>query len=618
MYQVIDDKEYSLNEQMGLPENARFTDVVAYWGSRLSPEQQAGYFEFLSISRLLECFQNGENHVFHKYWTKSAVFKPMLAEQHIVMYEDEESGDILAVTYILDLTSRFKEEEYKRKLEDNPEHSVTELSVRLLSSVGAYVGGLKENLSMMSELENQKTHLEEQTLQLEKALADATLNSEIVDSISKLYWLIYRMDLISETYEEVSAGHEMHRLTGRTGNTTELFKEVCEKVVSKEYQKIMKTFLDVSTLPERLKDTESVALEYLSASGSWHMGRFIVKKRDEKGNVINVLYVVRQIDKQKQLEMEYKQKLLEAAEDARRANMAKTDFLRRMSHDIRTPINGIQGMISIAEHCPDDKDKQKECRDKIKEASSFLLELVNDILDMNKLESGAVVLEHKPFNLLQVLRETNSIAAMNGILKKLSVSMNHEQVYHTHLIGSPLHFKQVLQNIVGNAVKYNREGGAVQLSCEEISCENGRAFYRFICSDTGRGMSREFIKHAFEPFTQEEINARSSYTGTGLGLAIAKQLVEKMGGEIEVESEVNVGTTFTVLLPFEVDTAYEEEMDAEEKNPDEILSGVRVLLAEDNEINIEVAEFILEKCGYKGYNGKKWKGRCGYICCIRS
>lgn len=298
----------------------------------------------------------------------------MLAEQHIVMYEDEESGDILAVTYILDLTSRFKEEEYKRKLEDNPEHSVTELSVRLLSSVGAYVGGLKENLSMMSELENQKTHLEEQMLQLEKALADATLNSEIVDSISKLYWLIYRMDLISETYEEVSAGHEMHRLTGRTGNTTELFKEVCEKVVSKEYQKIMKTFLDVSTLPKRLKDTESVALEYLSASGSWHMGRFIVKKRDEKGNVINVLYVVRQIDKQKQLEMEYKQKLLEAAEDARRANMAKTDFLRRMSHDIRTPINGIQGMISIAEHCPDDKDKQKECRDKIKEASSFLLE----------------------------------------------------------------------------------------------------------------------------------------------------------------------------------------------------------------------------------------------------
>ena len=480
---------------------------------------------------------------------------------------------------------------------DNPEHSMTSLSVRLLSSVGAYIGGIKENLFMMEELAKKQKSLEASLIQLQKALANATLNSEIVDSISKIYWLIYRMDLVSGIYEEISAGNEMHRLTGKTGNIVEVFKEVRETIVSEEHQELMKKFLDISTLADRLKDTESVAMEYRAASGSWHLGRFIVKKRDKNGRVSNVLYVVRQIDKQKQLELEYRQKLLETAEDARKANMAKTDFLRRMSHDIRTPINGIRGMVEIADHFSDNIEKQNECRAKVKEASGFLLDLVNSILDMNKLESGAVILEHQPFDLIQVLEENNSITEMNGALKSLKISTDHTKIRHVHLIGSPVHLKQILQNIAGNAVKYNREGGSISFSSEEVSCENGKAVYRFICTDTGRGMSEEFLQHAFEPFAQEDTSARTSYMGTGLGLSIAKQLAEMMGGSIEVESKLNMGTTFILTLPFEIDESYIEEKERTTVLSSEALNGVQVLLVEDNALNMEIARFLLENAG---------------------
>ena len=288
--------------------------------------------------------------------------------------------------------------------------------------------------------------------------------------------------------------------------------------------------------------------------------------------------------------------------------MAKTDFLRRMSHDIRTPINGIQGMIAIAEHFPDDVKKQAECRRKVKEAASFLLELVNSILDMNKLESGVIVLEHQPFDLRDVLQEINEVARMNAELRGLQVSVDHTKMFHCHLVGSPLHLKQILQNIDGNAVKYNREGGSISFSATEVACADGRVTYQFVCSDTGRGMSKEFLSHAFEPFAQEDTSARTVYMGTGLELSIARQLAEMMGGTIEVESEQNVGTTFTTTILFEIDTAYEEEDTRRQAVLEGDVSGTKVLLVEDNELNMEIARFILENEGIEvtaAINGKE-------------
>lgn len=443
---------------------------------------------------------------------------------------------------------------------------------------------------------------------LENTLAEATLNSEIIGAISKIYWLIYRVNLTDKTYEEISAKQETHKLTGKQGYVADIYEKMNREIVADEYKLIMWEFWDISTLTQRLNDTDSIAAEYKTRTGSWNLARFIAKKRDSDGNVTHALYVVRNVEQEKQKEIEYKQQLMETAAEARRANMAKTDFLRRMSHDIRTPINGIQGMVSIAEHFPNDFEKQKECRCKIKESSAFLAELVNNILDMNKLESGAVVLEHKPFNLFDILHETDDITNMSAVNKGLHVYIDHTRIKHFHLIGSPLHLKQIFQNIAGNAAKYNRKGGSISFTAIEIQNTKNTAIYKFICSDTGCGMSEEFKLHAFEPFAQEDTSARTSYMGTGLGLPIVKQLVEMMGGTIVVESEKNVGSTFTVTLSFEIDTHYEEEQYPKQKFVKENLSGIKVLLVEDNELNMEIAKFILENSGMKvetASNGKE-------------
>ena len=298
---------------------------------------------------------------------------------------------------------------------------------------------------------------------------------------------------------------------------------------------------------------------------------------------------------------EQKMALERALEEAQRASLSKTDFLRRMSHDIRTPINGIRGMIEIAEHFTDDLQKQKECRDKVWEASGYLLSLVNNVLDMNKLESGAVVLTEMPFDLPQLLNEVNTVAEMQATEHGLyyDVDMEKQQIAHPYLIGSAPHLKQVLMNLASNAVKYNKENGRVTVWCRELSCDGKTAEFRFACKDTGIGMSKEFQKRAFEPFTQEgRDNARTHYDGTGLGLSIVQALVRQMGGSITFESEEGVGTSFLVTLPFQIDPNPQPKPKESVNEPID-LDGVRVLLAEDNDLNMEIATFFIEQHGAK-------------------
>ena len=298
---------------------------------------------------------------------------------------------------------------------------------------------------------------------------------------------------------------------------------------------------------------------------------------------------------------EQKMALERALEETQRASLSKTDFLRRMSHDIRTPINGIRGMIEIAEHFTDDLQKQKECRDKVWEASGYLLSLVNNVLDMNKLESGAVVLTEMPFDLPQLLNEVNTVAEMQATEHGLyyDVDMEKQQIAHPYLIGSAPHLKQVLMNLASNAVKYNKENGRVTVWCRELSCDGKTAEFRFACKDTGIGMSKEFQKRAFEPFTQEgRDNARTHYDGTGLGLSIVQALVRQMGGRITFESEEGVGTSFLVTLPFQIDPNPQPKPKESVNEPID-LDGVRVLLAEDNDLNMEIATFFIEQHGAK-------------------
>ena len=293
----------------------------------------------------------------------------------------------------------------------------------------------------------------------------------------------------------------------------------------------------------------------------------------------------------------YKSELLIAAKKAEAANEAKTEFLQRMSHDIRTPINGICGLVNMANHYADDTEKQTEYRTKVKEASNLLLELVNEILDMSKLESGEVVLEEIPFNLSSISREVFIVIEQMAAEQNIRIMWEKKEITHRDLIGSPGYVKRVMMNILSNAVKYNRENGQIYISCMEIPSEQPEmTTMEFVCRDTGIGMTEEFQKCVFEPFAQEHTGSRAKFTGTGLGLSISRKLVEKMGGTITFESEKGVGTTFVIRVPFKIDLdadKREEQKDVSEKS----IKGLHILLAEDNELNMEIAEFVLQNEG---------------------
>ncbi len=285
----------------------------------------------------------------------------------------------------------------------------------------------------------------------------------------------------------------------------------------------------------------------------------------------------------------------EYAESLERANMAKTDFLRRMSHDVRTPINGIRGMLAIGDHYADDMQKQAECRRKMWEASSFLLELVNSALDMNKLESGQMHFEKKPLDLRKTMQSVVDVLQVQADNADVALE-SHVKVDHACVLGSSLHLKQVLQNLGSNAIKYNRAGGQVRMDCDELGFADGRVNVRFVCQDTGIGMSEEFQKRAFEAFAQEDSSSHAVYRGSGLGLAISKEIVEQLGGTIQLESQKGKGTTFTIELEFEVapcNGACNDDAAASGVR----LDGMRALLAEDNQLNAEIATFMLQQEG---------------------
>ena len=304
----------------------------------------------------------------------------------------------------------------------------------------------------------------------------------------------------------------------------------------------------------------------------------------------------------------YKAELLRAAKKAEAANEAKTEFLQRMSHDIRTPINGICGMIDVADHYAEDMKKQTECRAKIKEASHLLLELINEVLDMSKLESDEVILEEIPFNLNSISEEILGVIEQMATEQNIRILWEEKEVTHWNLIGSPVHVKRTLMNILSNAVKYNKENGYVYISCREIPSEQtAMTTLEFVCRDTGIGMTEAFQKRIFEPFAQEHAGSRTKFAGTGLGMPITKKLVEKMGGTISFESKEGTGTTFVIRIPFRIDTDRKDRTETEEKMETSI-QGLHVLLTEDNELNMEIAEFVLQNEGTvvtKAWNGQE-------------
>lgn len=296
-------------------------------------------------------------------------------------------------------------------------------------------------------------------------------------------------------------------------------------------------------------------------------------------------------------ELRHRKRLAEAADKAERANRAKTEFLQRMSHDIRTPINGVLGAVGVAETCPEDLERQTVCRTEVKNASHLLLGLVNEILDMSKLESGEITLEDVPFDIIELRDEVRSVVQLQADERGIEIVRRDGRIDHRHLHGSPVHVKRLLLNVLSNAVKYNRAGGRVELRCREVSYEDGVATLEFVCADTGIGISDEFKERVFEPFAQEGQVPQAENSGTGLGMPIARKLARAMGGDVTFTSELGVGTTFTITVPFAVDGSWDESSSPQEGESELAaqVAGLKVLLVEDNRLNREIAEYMLRR-----------------------
>ena len=294
------------------------------------------------------------------------------------------------------------------------------------------------------------------------------------------------------------------------------------------------------------------------------------------------------------------QELKKAKEAAERANAAKTNFLSRMSHDIRTPLNGIIGLLKIDEQHSDDKELLQENRKKIEVAANHLLSLINDVLQMSKLESGEVHLAEEAIDFSELTKDIVTITEMRAA--EAGVTLQYEggvdELKYPYVYGSPLHLRQIFLNIYSNSIKYNRVGGSVITRVRCLEVKDDTVVYQWSISDTGVGMNERFMEHIFEPFAQERIDARSVYKGTGLGMSIVKGLVDKMDGKIEVESEEGKGSTFTITLPFRI-AKKEEIASLEDEKEDKNVNGLHLLLAEDNELNAEIAKTLLEEAGAK-------------------
>lgn len=415
---------------------------------------------------------------------------------------------------------------------------------------------------------------------------------------SQIYHAIYHIDLIQDRIEKLAGANQNYTPTGVVTSATAQLNDILEKLVAPSHHEIMQYFFDLTTVNDRLHGKLFISREYPSPQGIWRRATFIVQNRDTDDDVTEILYVTQIIDDYKQKELAYQQELVKAVESANQANTAKTEFLSRMSHDIRTPLNGILGMLDIAQKNETNPKVLLECHEKMRTAAFHLKALVNDVLDMQRMETDQFFLEQIPFDIREIL--DNCWSMLEAQASRLDITLKKIKpgsLKYPYLIGSPLHIRQIFMNLLSNAIKYNKPGGSISVHAKIIRQVHQNVIYKFIISDTGIGMSPEFQKHIFEPFAQEDTGARTIYKGTGLGMAIVHRLVQEMGGTIQLKSEKNVGSTFTLILPFTIDEHQPSASAETATDTPADLTDLHILVVEDNELNLEIAVFSLEAAG---------------------
>lgn len=441
---------------------------------------------------------------------------------------------------------------------------------------------------------------------------------KMLKALETIYFSLFYVDAETGTYRSIYVAPWLKEKIPESGDYAALRKLFVDHMVVPEYRDAIDRQMAIANVRENLHQKnltevrKSFYVDYKAVRGNrtpWCRVTSTPVDYDGDGNPLHFLALIQDIDREKGKEEAYQARILKEAQDAKVANNAKTEFLRRISHDIRTPINGIQGYMELAASHPEDTAMQAHCREKATAALQALLELLNSVMDMSKLESGDIVPEEKPFDLGTLLENANTVLEPQAKARNVryeAVSKGEAPIYG--VIGSPRHVYQIILNIASNAIKYTNPGGSVRVSAEMVSKTDEAVSYAFTCEDNGIGMSEEFQKHMYEPFSQEAVNARTTYMGTGLGLSIVKKMVDALGGSISCQSQRGRGTTFTVHLTFRRDEkAAAPEMPAREPDMDS-LRDKRVMLVEDNELNMEIAAYFLVERGAvvtKAWNGKE-------------
>lgn len=436
-----------------------------------------------------------------------------------------------------------------------------------------------------------------------------TKQIEITKSFSSLYFASWEINLKSEEIFEISVPEWAHLVREKSGGKyNEAVKVMLNEFVATEYSHAMRAFMDISTLQQRINNEKVLTYEYLSKINKWCSATFIPSKKDEDGNITNVIYAVRSVDTEKRKELNATKALHDAYEAANRANNAKTDFLASMSHDIRTPMNAIIGMTNIAKKHLESKERVKNCLDKITVASNHLLGLINEVLDMNKIESGKLELVEENINLSELVDNIVTMSRQQIEDKHHNFTLSMNKVEHVNVIGDSMRIQQVLMNLLGNAIKYTPDGGELKLVVSQKNTNNHRVgCFEFIFEDNGIGMSEEFLENLYVPFSRAKDARVEKIQGTGLGMAITKNIVSMMNGDIKVESKLGEGTKFTVTIFLklqnnkgkaagksdDVNDASNALEELQKKN----FKGKRALLVEDNELNAEIAKEIIGMTG---------------------
>ena len=423
--------------------------------------------------------------------------------------------------------------------------------------------------------------------QLESALAASRSSNEIISAISKIYHAFYRIDLKAFDYEEITKENMSLRLTGQRRGANRLMSEASKANIPPEYHAHVERFFNLETLGERLRDEDSVAVEYPVVDGNWHLARFIVETRDEEGNAAQVLCVIRLFSEEKRREKYF----ISALEEANRANMAKSDFLSRMSHDIRTPMNVILGFANIALEHRDDPEKMRECLEKIRISGGNLQQLINDILDISRIESGELKLTSQPMDVYELFDFYKQTITDVAEQKNLRFEAKIHDIVHRTLLADQVQLGQIYMNLLSNAVKYTPGGGMVGFELYEQALPDGRDV-RLVCvvKDTGIGIAPEYMKEMYSAFSRAVDTRVNKVRGSGLGLAIVKKIVDLMNGTIEVESEVQKGTVFRVSidLPYVREETVPKETEEGETEPGLPSRQLTILVAEDNDLNYEI------------------------------